>query len=81
MIETDDYTNCNWCSWYSHQNIDTKTEEIGNNRTSGNHPNYCFIEIGQNIEKSPRNLRRLTVTQISVKDHQLTLMYKTLKDN
>ena len=31
-----------------------------------------IIEIGQNTEKSPGDLRRLAVT--SIKDHQLTLM-------
>ena len=40
----------------------------------GNHPNYNIIENGQNTEKSPGDLRRLAVTQTSVKDHQLTLM-------
>ena len=37
-----------------------------------------IIEIGQNTEKSPGDLRRLAVTQSPVKDHQLTLMWKTL---
>ena len=27
--------------------------------TSGNHPNYCIIEIGQNTEKSPGDLKTL----------------------
>ena len=49
-------------------------------RTSGNHPNYCIIEIGQNIEKSPGDLRRLAVNQTPVKDHQLMLIGKTLKE-
>ena len=40
---------------------------------SGDHPNYCIIEIGQNTGKSPGDLRRVAVTQTSVKDHQLTL--------
>ena len=44
----------------------------------GDHPNYCIIEISQNTEKSPGDLRRLTVTQTSVKDHHLMLMWKTL---
>ena len=26
---------------------------LGNKRTSGDYPNYRFIEIGQNTEKSP----------------------------
>ena len=30
---------------------------LGNNRTSGDHPNYCIIEIGQNTEKSPGELQ------------------------
>ena len=38
-------------------------------------------EIGQNTENSPGDLRRLAVTQTLVKDHQLTLMWKTLKDS
>ena len=42
-------------------------QELGNKRTSGNLPNYSIIKIGQNIEKSPGNLRRLTVTQIPAK--------------
>ena len=52
----------------------------------GSSPNVCLIiiiiiiiinsiiENGQNTEKSPRDLRRLAVTQSPVKDHQLTLM-------
>ena len=35
---------------------------------------------GQNPETSPGDLRRLTVTQTPVKNHQLTLMWKTLKE-
>ena len=31
-------------------------------RTSGDHPNNYIIEIGQNTEKSPGDLRRLAVT-------------------
>ena len=67
-------TNCNWCSWYSHQKIIKETEGLGNKRTSGDHPNYYIIENGQNTEKSPRDLRRLAVTQTPVNDHQLKLM-------
>ena len=32
-----------------------------------------MIEIRQNTEKSPEDLRRLAVTQTPVKEHQLTL--------
>ena len=51
-----------------------RTGGFGNKRTSGDHPKYSIIDIGQNIEKSPGVLRRLVVTQTQVTDHQLTLM-------
>ena len=78
--ESDDDIDCNWCSWYIHQRIGKRTEKFSNKRTSGDHPNYSIIEIGQNTEKSPRDFGRLAVTKISVKDHQLTLMWKSLKE-
>ena len=46
-------------------------------RVEGKHLNFFIIEIGQNTEKNPGDLSRLAVTQIPVKDHQLTLMWKT----
>ena len=58
--ESDDYTNCNWCSWYSRQRIGTGTG--GNNRTSCSHPNYSIIEIGQNTEKTSGDLWKFAVT-------------------
>ena len=77
--ESDGNTNCNWCTRYSHQRIDTGTAELGNKRTSGDNPNYSIIKIDQNTEKSPVNLRKVVVTQTPVKDHQLTLVGRTLK--
>ena len=50
------------------------TGGFGGRRKSGDHPNYNIIEIGQNTEKSPGDLKRLAVTQTPVKYHQLTLM-------
>ena len=41
---------------------------------SGDHPNDSIVEIGQNTKKSPGDLRRLAVTQTSVKNHRLSLM-------
>ena len=35
--------------------------------TGGDCPNYSFVEIGQNTEKSLGDLRRLAVTQAPVK--------------
>ena len=34
------------------------------------YPNYSIIEIGQNIEKSPGDLRKLVVIQTPVNDHR-----------
>ena len=48
---------------------------LGNNRMNWDLPNYGIIEIGQNTEKSPADLRRLAVTKTAVKN-QLTLMWK-----
>ena len=61
-------TNFNWCTRNCHQMIGSGTEGLGNRRTSGAHPNYNIIEIGQNTEKSPGDLKRLAVAQTSVKD-------------
>ena len=73
--KSDIYTSYNWCSWYSHIRIIKGTGELGNK--SGDYP---IIEIGQNAENTLVDLRRLAVTQTSVKDHQLTLTWKTPKE-
>ena len=41
----------------------------------------AITENCQNTEKSDGDLRRLAITQSPVKDHQLTLMWKTLMSN
>ena len=41
--------------------IGTWTGRLGNNGTGGDCPNYSIVEIGQNTEKSPGDLRRLSV--------------------
>ena len=78
--EGDNYNNHDWCFWYSHQRFIKGTGGFGGRRTTGNHPNYNIIENGQNTEKSAVDLRRLAVTQPPVKNHQLILMRKTLKE-
>ena len=75
--ESDGYTNCNWCFWYSHQRIGTRTGGLENKRTNGDHPNNSIIEFGHNTEKSPGNLRRLAVTQTPVRYCWLALEWKT----
>ena len=74
------YTNRDWCFWHCHQRIIKGTEGLGNKRTSRDHPKYYIIENGQNTEKSTGDLRRLAVTQTPVRDHRLTLMWKTFKE-
>ena len=44
------------------------TRGLENKRKSGEHPNIFIIEIGQNTEDSPGDLRRLAVTESSAKD-------------
>ena len=80
-LEGDDYANCDWCFWHSNYRIIKGPGWLGSWRTSGDHPNDSIIENGQNTEKSPVELRSLAVTQIPVKNHLLTLMWKTLKGN
>ena len=54
--ESDVYTNHDWCSWYSHQRINKGTGGLRNKKTSGDHSNYCIIEISQNTEESPGDI-------------------------
>ena len=53
--ESDYYTNCNWCSWYSHQRIGKRTRGLGNERKSGDRPNQALL-------RSTRILRRVVET-------------------
>ena len=78
--ESDSDPNCNWCSLYSHQRTGTRTGGYGNKKTSGDHLNYSIIEIDQNTEKSPGDLRRLAVTYNPARKHRLTLVWKTRKE-
>ena len=55
--EGDNYTNRDWCFWYSQQMIIKVTGGLGYKRTSGDHPNHNIIENVQNTEKSPGDLR------------------------
>ena len=41
----------------------TKVGRIGSRRTSGDHPDYIIIKIGQNTEKSPGDLSRLNTNE------------------
>ena len=53
--------------------------DLERKRLSGDHPNDSIIEIGQNTKKSPGDLRRLAISQTAMINHQLALVWKTLK--
>ena len=55
--------------------IPKETGRLTNPSTSRDNPECSITKIGQKTEKSPGDLRRL-VTQTTVKDHQLTLVWK-----
>ena len=72
--ESDDDTNCQGCTQYSHQRNSTGTGGLENKNRSGDHPNNSLIKIGQNTEESPGEVRRIAVTQTPVKGFQLMLV-------
>ena len=76
--ESDDYAN--WCSWYSHQRIGTRTGGPGNNGMGGDCLSYSIVEFSQNTGKIPGDLRKLVVIETPVENHQLMLMWKTFKE-
>ena len=67
--EGDNYTHRVWCFCYGHQRIINGTGSLGNERTNRDHPKFFPLMNGQNIETSPEELRRLTITQTPVKDY------------
>ena len=67
-------TNGNWCSLNNPLRIGKRTGGLENEKTSEDNSDYS-PKIGQNTEKSPGDLRKLA----PVKDHQLTMLWKTLK--
>ena len=72
--EGDGDIKCKWCTWNDPQRLGKEIEGVGNLRTIGDHQNYMIVNIGQNTEKRFGDPRRLAVTQIPVKNRQLTLM-------
>ena len=72
--------NCNWFDCNRPQRLEKRAGKVGNRRISWNHPSYSIGEIGQNIEKSPGDLRRLDVSQTLVNDQQLMPVWKTRKE-
>ena len=77
--ESDCDTNSNWHPRNNTKGLVKGTGITGNKRTRGNNPDYIIIKISWNNEKSAEDLRRLVVSQTPVKNHKLTLVWKTLK--
>ena len=78
--ESDGDTNCDWCTQHSRQRIGTGTGGLEDKRTSGDHPNNSVVEIGQNIAKSPKDLKRLAVNQTPVEKPSANAGVKNSKD-
>ena len=55
------------------------TAGLGNKRTGGDHPNYSIIKIGHNTEKSPGDLRTLSITQTPIRNPSANAGVKNLE--
>ena len=62
--EGDGGTNCNWCTWNNKRMIDKGTGRLGNERANVNYLDNSIIDISQNTEESPGDLRRVAVAQM-----------------
>ena len=69
--EVDGDTNCNWYVQNDLQRVDKEAGRVEHWRTSQDNPNYSIIKIAPNTEKSPGELRRVSLNHTSVKDHLL----------
>ena len=72
--EDDGVTNCNWRASNRPQKLGKEARRVGNWRMNQDYINYSILGIGQNTEKSPRDLMRFAVIQTPVKDHQVKLV-------
>ena len=72
--ESDGETHCNWCARYNHPRIVKETGGTGNKNTSGDRRNDINFKTDHNTEKSPGDLKRLTVTLTPAKGHHLMLV-------
>ena len=68
--EGDSDISCGWCTWGNPQ-------RIGKGAGRGHIETIqitALLRLGLNTQKSPGDLRKLAVTQTSVRNHQLTLV-------
>ena len=59
---SDGDTNCSWYTWNDSHKLSKGAGKVGNRRTNRDYPNYSIVEIGQNTEKYPGDMRRLAIT-------------------
>ena len=78
--EDDGDTSYSWCGWNNSQRLGKGTRRTGNQRKSKDHPDYSIVEISQNTQKSPEDLKRFAITQNPVNDYLQTLVWKTQGD-
>ena len=77
--EGDGITSRNRRAWKGSQWLRKYTGRVGNQTTNKNHPDYCIVNISQNTEKCPDDLRRIALSWTPVKNHQLTPEWKNRK--
>ena len=65
--EGDGDSSSNYCTCDNPQRMGKGTGRLGNKKAGEDHPDYSITKISQNTEKSPGDLRRIAVTQTSVK--------------
>ena len=78
-LEVDGDTKCNCFIRINPQMTGKETGRMENRRTREDHLINRIKKIGYYTEKSPGDFRRLSVTQIQVKDHQLVLEVEYVK--
>ena len=60
-------TNCYWSTWNNPERIGKGTGRLRSQKISRDYPDFGINKIGQNTEESPGDLRRLVLTQTSVR--------------
>ena len=60
--------------------LEIRLENKRTSRDTRDHQDYSIIKISQNTKHNPEDLRRLAVTQIQVRNHNPTLVWKSLQE-
>ena len=72
-------TTSTWCTWTGLQKIGIRIRTVGNRRKNPDHPDYSIIVFGENTQKYPGDLYRLSHSLTPVKAHQVNLEWKNRK--